>query len=118
MIHLDTRHNGVEIEAECVIASIIIPAHNEEMVLGECLNSIIDVDFPRTQYEIIIVDDGSTDRTSDIATLYQTKYENVIALSKPNGGKASAQNHGLRSARGKYVLVTDADAVVNRDWVS
>ncbi|WP_231476830.1 glycosyltransferase family 2 protein, partial [Methanoculleus sp. MH98A] len=64
------------------------------------------------------MDDGSTDRTSDIATLYQTKYENVIALSKPNGGKASAQNHGLRSARGKYVLVTDADAVVNRDWVS
>lgn len=105
-------------EAESVIASIIIPAYNEEAILSECLNSIIEVDYSQTEYEVIVVNDGSTDRTYEVAVSYQAKYENVIALSKTNGGKASAQNYGLKVARGKYILVTDADAVVNQDWVS
>ncbi len=117
-MYLDAFHNKVETEVENIVASIIIPAHNEETVLDDCLNSILGVDFPKTQYEIIVVNDGSTDRTYEIATSYQVKYQNVIAVSKTNGGKASAQNYGLRVARGRYILITDADAAVNRDWIS
>ncbi len=107
-----------EKEAKNIIVSIIIPAYNEERFLEDCLNSIIDVDFPKTQYEIIVVNDGSTDRTFEIANSHRTKSDNIVVLSKTNGGKASAQNYGIRVARGKYILVTDADAVVNKDWIS
>ena len=111
-------HNKTGAEVENILVSIIIPAYNEEKVLGDCLESIIRVNFPKTQYEVIVVDDGSTDRTYEIATSYQAKYNNIVALSKTNGGKASAQNYGLRVSRGKYVLITDADAIVNKDWVT
>lgn len=114
---LNSVHN-IKAEAEDIIVSIIIPAYNEEAVLGDCLNSVIGVDYPKTQYEIIVVNDGSTDGTYEIAASYQAKYKNIIVLSKTNGGKASAQNYGLSVARGKYILVTDADAVVNRHWIS
>lgn len=120
MISLDVDRNiGInEKRAKNIIISIIIPAYNEERVLEDCLSSIIEVDFPKTQYEIIVVNDGSTDRTFEIANSYRTKSNNIIVLSKTNGGKASAQNYGIRVARGKYILVTDADAVVNKDWIS
>lgn len=110
--------NDVGTEMENIIVSIIIPAYNEEAIIEDCLNSIIEVDCPKTQYEIIVVDDGSTDRTYEIASSYQAEYDNIVVLSKTNGGKASAQNYGLKVARGKYILVTDADAIVNKDWVS
>lgn len=111
-------HNKIEAEVRNIIVSIIIPAYNEEEVLANCLDSIIKVDFPKTWYEVLVVNDGSTDRTYEIAASYQSKYNNIVALSKTNGGKASAQNYGLRVSRGKYVLITDADATVNKDWVS
>jgi len=114
---LDLVQNKAWIETDNIIVSIIIPAHNEEAVLKDCLESIIEGDFPKHQYEIIIIDDGSTDRTYEIANSYQRKFDNILALSKTNGGKASAQNYGLKVAKGKYILVTDADVVVNKNWV-
>lgn len=97
--------------------SIIIPAYNEEKVIKDCLNSIANVDFPRNQYEVIIVDDGSNDNTADIVQSFTKKYSHFKIVSKGNGGKASAQNLGLKFARGEYVLITDADAVVEDDWI-
>lgn len=117
MINLAACHNKSVNGVEGIIVSIIIPAHNEEAVLSDCLDSIIKADFPKTQYEVIVVNDGSTDRTCEIANSYHAKFNNIISLSKTNGGKASAQNYGLRIAQGKYILVTDADAIVNKDWI-
>jgi glycosyltransferase involved in cell wall biosynthesis len=87
--------------------SIIIPAYNEERYIGTLLEQILAVDLSRfgVAKEIIVVDDGSSDRTADIAR----RFDGVIVHSKPNGGKGSAVNAGLRLARGQYILIQDAD---------
>jgi cellulose synthase/poly-beta-1,6-N-acetylglucosamine synthase-like glycosyltransferase len=98
--------------------SIIVPAYNEEGVISDCLNSLVNLNYPKNEYEIIIVNDGSTDKTADVVNSFVKTYPNVVLLSKENGGKASAQNLGLKQASGRYILITDADAVVRRDWIS
>ncbi len=101
-----------------VHVSIIIPAYNEEKVLKECLNSIALLDFPRDQHEVILVDDGSNDNTANILQSFRKEHIHFKVISKENGGKASAQNLGLKYARGDYVFITDADAVVEKDWIN
>ena len=98
--------------------SIIVPAYNEEREISYCLNSILALDYPKNKYELIVVNDGSTDETVDIVNTFVEKYSNIILLSKENGGKASAQNLGLGHANGRFIFITDADAVVERDWIS
>lgn len=101
-----------------VDTSIIVPAYNEEKVISDCINSLLALDHPQNKYEILVVNDGSTDKTTEIIRDFAAKYPNIILLSKENGGKASAQNLGLKHANGGFILITDADAVVERDWIS
>ena len=101
-----------------IYVSIIVPAYNEEKIISECLNSLLAIDCSVNKYEIIVVNDGSTDRTAEIVKDFADKYPNIILLSKENGGKASAQNLGLKHANGRFILITDADAVVEKDWIS
>lgn len=98
--------------------SIIIPAYNEESLIADCLNSLFNQDYQKDRYEIIVVNDGSTDQTKNIVEKYTLKYSNLILINKNNGGKASAQNLGLKYVRGKYVLITDSDAIVEKKWIS
>jgi len=89
--------------------SVIIPAFNEEKVIKKTIESIIETQYPRK--EIIIVDDGSTDNTLDIAKHFK---DEIIVLHKENGGKASALNYGLVYAKGEIVVVVDADTIIGR----
>jgi cellulose synthase/poly-beta-1,6-N-acetylglucosamine synthase-like glycosyltransferase len=65
----------------------------------------------------LVIDDGSTDRTADITRSFYRSDRNINLYSKDNGGKASAQNLGLRHAKGDFILITDADAIVGIDWI-
>jgi glycosyltransferase involved in cell wall biosynthesis len=98
--------------------SVVVAAYNEEDNIGVCLDSILETDYPRKDYEVIVVDDGSTDKTPKIAGKYGKKHGNIRLISKENAGKASALNTGLKHARGEYILVTDSDACVPKDWFS
>lgn len=98
--------------------SIIVPAYNEEKEISDCINSLVALDYPKDKYEIIIVNDGSTDKTVYIVNFFANNYQNIILLSKENGGKASAQNLGLKYANGRFILITDADAIVEKKWIS
>ena len=98
--------------------TIIIPVYNEEKIISTCLKSISKLNYPVSKYEVLIVNDGSADKTAEIIETFTNKYQNMKLLTKKNGGKGSAQNLGLEYAKGKYILITDADAVVEKDWIS
>lgn len=86
--------------------SIIIPAHNEEKAIANTIKAVKKLTYNKNLLEIIVVDDGSTDRTAEIAK----SFKNVKVISKKRGGKASALNLGLKYARGEIVACVDADS--------
>lgn len=95
--------------------SVIVPAYNEEDCIGASIDALKATDYPPEAKEIIVVDDGSTDGTYQEATIHAD--ETVTVLSKPNGGKHSALNHGLDHASGEIVVTIDADSLLGRDGI-
>ena len=95
--------------------SIIVPVYNVEKFLARCIESILGQSF--TNYELIIVDDGSIDRSSIICDEYADKDSRINVIHKKNGGVSSARNSALNIAVGDYVLFCDGDDYVSQDWV-
>lgn len=94
------------------LLTVVIPAYNVEQYLDNCISSFLD-DEINDKIEILVVNDGSKDRTADIALEYQKKYpETVRLITKKNGGHGSTINTGKKYAIGKYFKVVDGD-----DWV-
>lgn len=95
--------------------SIIIPSYNSAAYLPQSLNSCISQSY--SNFEIIVVNDGSTDNISDVVSDFQINYPNIeiIQLDKPNGGLVSARKFGVKHARGKYVFFLDADDKISPD---
>lgn len=87
--------------------SIIIPAYNVENYLEECIESIEQQSF--LEYEIILIDDGSTDRTGIMCDELAEKNSNIKVIHQSNHGQSHARNAGLEQATGKYVLFVDSD---------
>ena len=87
--------------------SVIIPVYNVEKYLKEAVGSVINQSFH--DYEIILVDDGSTDSSSSICDELKKIYRNIKLLHKPNGGLSDARNVGLSVASGEYVIFLDSD---------
>ncbi len=92
--------------------SIVIPAFNSAATVTRCLESLERQTTPRDEYEIILVDDGSTDGTSDLA-----RREGVRVIRQENAGPAAARNRGVEAAQGELILFTDADCEAPPDWV-
>lgn len=93
--------------------SIIIPVYNTEKYIAKCLESCMyQHTILNNEYEIIVVDDGSTDSSSTIATEVLSQYPNHKILKKTNGGLSSARNFGLNHANGDYIWFVDSD-----DWI-
>jgi len=87
--------------------SIIVPIYNAEKYIDNCMRSIYDQTF--TDYEIILVNDGSSDKSGEICRKYQESDPRVTYIEKENGGAGSARNAGMDSARGRYLAFPDAD---------
>lgn len=92
--------------------SIIVPAYNAEKYLERCLDSLVKQDLSADEYEIIVINDGSTDRTEDILHEYSNRYSHIHCTTVKNSGVSEARNYGCREAKGKYFLFVDAD-----DWI-
>ena len=89
--------------------SIIIPVYNVEQYLSECLDSVLDQDISSKDYEIIIVNDGSTDGSLKIIQNYAKIHDCIKIIDKINGGVGSARNCGMDAANGKYIYFLDPD---------
>jgi len=96
--------------------SIIVAAYNEEKVIAQTISSLLASDYPA--FEIIVVDDGSLDRTSAVARERFGAEPRVRLFTKSNGGKAEALNFGLKRAQGEIVVALDADTIFQPETVS
>jgi len=96
-----------------VRTSVIIPAYNSEKTIGQCLEALINQTAGRSDYEIIVVDDGSTDRTAELIG----KYTGIKLIKQSNAGPAAARNNGAKAAQGDIILFTDADCIPEPDWI-
>lgn len=90
-----------------MLISVIVPIYNVEQYLPECIESIRSQSYENL--EIILVDDGSTDRCPQLCDDYAQRDPRIRVIHKPNGGQSDARNHGLRVATGEYVLFIDSD---------
>jgi cellulose synthase/poly-beta-1,6-N-acetylglucosamine synthase-like glycosyltransferase len=101
--------------------SILIPAHNEEKVIGRILQRTIELTYPRKKLEIIVIDDASADQTGEIAESFARKCERIKVVHRMKGeggkGKSIVLNEGLKHARGEIVFCFDADYYPQRDII-
>lgn len=106
-------------EAYKPFVTIMIPAHNEATVIDKTIENVLKIDYPH--YEIIVIDDRSTDNTAEIITELSKKYEQVEVLIRPQDafpGKSAVLNDALVLAKGEAILVFDADARINPDFLT
>jgi cellulose synthase/poly-beta-1,6-N-acetylglucosamine synthase-like glycosyltransferase len=101
--------------------SILIPANNEESVIGRILQRSIELTYPKEKLEIIVIDDASTDQTSEITERFATKHEQIKAIHRKKGeggkGKSAVLNEGLKHANGEIICCFDADYYPQRDII-
>ncbi|RLG06999.1 MAG: hypothetical protein DRN59_02025 [Thaumarchaeota archaeon] len=97
------------------LVSVVIPAHNEDGTVSQAIESVLDQTYPRT--EVIVVDDGSTDNTAEIASGYAERYPDRVKIVKheKNLGKFEALNSGMDEARGELIYHMDADGYLAPD---
>ena len=93
--------------------SVIIPAYNEEKLLPKCLASLVDLDYDKSEYEIILVNNNSQDKTKQIAL----GFNGVKVVDEPKQGNVFALIKGCQAARGEVLAFTDADTQVPKDWL-
>lgn len=105
----DTKRNGVY----TLRLSIIIPMYNAVSSIGKCVESTQRQNLPEADYEVIVINDGSTDDSLAVATRVAKSYQNVRVYSQPNGGLSAARNAGLDHAKGDYIFFLDSD-----DWIA
>lgn len=96
-------------ETTTIKLSIIVPIYNVERYLPKCVDSLLAQDIESPIYEIILVDDGSTDGSATIADSYAARYSTIRTIHQTNRGLSAARNAGLRIARGEYVQFVDSD---------
>ena len=96
-----------------IIASIVIAVFNDERHIGQCLQSVLNQSLPRAQYEVIVVDDGSTDRSGEIVR----QFPGVTYVRQDNAGPSTARNTGIILAKGVFIAFADSDCICPPAWL-
>ena len=98
------------------LISVVIPVYNAEQFLPACLDSVLHQDYP--SFEILVIDDGSTDGSAALIDRYAAREPRIVALHQRNAGVSAARNRGLTEARGEYIAFVDADDRVTPSYLS
>lgn len=96
--------------------SIVIPVYNADKYISRCLESIVSQDT-KHRYEVLLIDDGSSDNTSEICDEYTQRYRYIKTIHKQNEGVSVARNVGIEMAQGEYITFVDSDDWVTSDYV-
>ncbi len=94
------------------LVSVVIPVLNGEATIGACLSALVKSDYPKERFEVFLVDNGSIDRTLEIA-----KQHPVTVLTEPRRGPAQARNRGIEASRGDVLALIDADCLATTGWI-
>lgn len=97
--------------------SVVVVCYNEEANIGECLDSLVGQDYSSGTYEIVVVDNGSTDATADIVKEFQNRYPFIRIIVEPRRGMAIVRNAGVRASRFPLIAYLDADCVATPHWL-
>jgi glycosyltransferase involved in cell wall biosynthesis len=101
------------------LVSIIIPTYNEEKYISDCLNSVVEFDYPQEYIEIFVVDGMSKDNTRNIVSEKFCKiYNNITLIDNPDTTAPFAFNVGINHARGKYIIIIGAHSAYSKDYIS
>jgi glycosyltransferase involved in cell wall biosynthesis len=111
---ISAKANGGEV----TFCTIVIPVRNEEQNIFHCLASINAQTHTSNNFEIIVVDDHSTDKTAELIESQKNKYLKLIRLSNGQNGKKAAIAEGVKNANGKLIITTDADCEMGKNWLS
>jgi glycosyltransferase involved in cell wall biosynthesis len=104
----------ISVKTEFPFISVVVPVFNGEKTLAGCLDSLLVQTYPADCREILVVDNGSTDSTAEVAGRYPVR----LLVEKEIRGPSAARNRGIAAARGEWVAFTDADCIADRDWLS
>lgn len=113
IVHEHTGHIQPEDRTSDVWVSVMVPCYNEGSNIEETINHLLDLNYKN--YEILLINDGSSDNTAELIDLWANKNPKIRALHQINQGKATALNHGLHHARGEVLVCIDGDAVLDYD---
>ena len=111
----DAIEKAAEREGNMIKLSIIVPVYNLENYVSRTLDSLLSIRFSH-DYEIIVVNDGSTDASGEVIARYQEKTDKIRLVTIENGGVSNARNVGVRHARGQYITFLDGDDTVEPDF--
>jgi glycosyltransferase involved in cell wall biosynthesis len=95
--------------------SIVVPTYNVEPWIEKCIRSLEDQNLPKTDYEIIVVNDGSPDKSAVIARELNEEFRNIKVIDQKNKGLAGARNTGIKNANGNYIVFVDPDDYIEKD---
>ena len=96
--------------------SVIIPVYNMEQYLAEAIDSVLSSNYPN--FEIIVMDDGSTDDSLSIAESYAEQDHRILVYTQPNGGASSARNNAIKKSHGLYILPVDGDNLISHNYIA
>lgn len=97
------------------LVSVIVPIYNTGEFLSRCIESVLKQTY--TNIQLLLINDGSTDNSLEIAEEYENDYEQIEVYTKQNGGVSSARNYGLEKAKGKYVFFLDSDDYYTPNYI-
>ena len=100
-----------------ILLSIIVPIYNVEPFLRKCVHSLEQQDLAAERYEVILVNDGSTDHSGELCTELAKQYENIKVIEQENQGVSAARNTGMDAERGKYMMFVDSDDYIEPDVI-
>ena len=104
---VNANHDGIP------YVSVIVPVYDGERTIRKCLDSIMKLNYPKDKFEVLVIDDESTDKTVQIVKQYPVKL-----IMKTHGGYPSTMNVGIENAKGEIVLNVDSDTYISEDWLN